>query len=153
MVTASAAGSSRPGAVQFSGEGMPDGPGKDTTVRVCGICHEPRRAAALRLTRDGWTQVVDDMVKRGARATDDERVEIVDYLTEHFLGESPRPINLNTAPSIDLESVVGLLRSEARRLIAYREKNGPCKTIEDFKNIEGVDFAKLEAARDRVVCY
>ena len=39
----------QPGRVQ-----LPDAPGKDETVRLCGTCHEPQRAAAVRLTREGW---------------------------------------------------------------------------------------------------
>ena len=29
-----------------SGEGLPDAPGKDVTVRACGLCHEAKRAAS-----------------------------------------------------------------------------------------------------------
>ena len=136
-----------------SGEGMPEGPGKDLTVRVCGVCHEPRRAASVRLTRDGWTELVDAMVKRGAKGTDQELAQVVEYLATNFLGEAPRPINVNSAPAIDLESVIGLLRSEARALITYREKNGPCQALDDLKKVPGLDFKKIDAARDRVVCF
>jgi competence protein ComEA len=135
------------------GAGMPDGPGKDVTVRICGVCHEARRTASLRLTREGWDELIGEMVKRGAKATDQERETVLDYLTANFLGEAPHPINLNTAPAIDLEAVVGLLRSEARALVAWREAHGACKTIDDLKQVPGVDFAKLDAARDRAGCF
>jgi competence protein ComEA len=136
-----------------SGEGMPDGPGKDVTVRVCGVCHETRRAASVRLTRDGWAGVIEDMTKRGAKGSEDDFALILDYLSANFLGEAPRPINLNTAEAIDLESVIGLLRKEATALIAYRKKNGACKKIEDLKKVPGLDYKKIEAAKDRVVCF
>jgi mono/diheme cytochrome c family protein len=130
---------------------MPDGPGKAVTLKVCAGCHDVRVVASLRLTRDAWAGVVSDMVQRGAKGTDEEVAQVLEYLAGHFLGEAPRPINVNTAPAIDLESVVGLLRSEARALIAYREKT-PCKVINDLKNVPGIDFKKIEAARDRIVC-
>jgi competence protein ComEA len=136
-----------------SGEGLPDGPGKDVTVKTCGVCHEARRAASVRLTRDGWSSVIDDMVRRGAKGSDDDLTQVLDYLATNFLGEAPRPVNVNTAPQIDLESVIGLLRREASALIAYREKNGPCKVIDDLKKAPGVDFKKIDAARDRIVCF
>ena len=136
-----------------SGEGLPDGPGKDVTVQTCGVCHEARRAASVRLTRDGWSSVIDDMVRRGAKGSDDDLAQVLDYLAANFLGEAPRPVNVNTAPQIDLESVIGLLRREASALIAYREKNGPCKVIDDLKKAPGVDFKKIDAARDRIVCF
>ena len=151
--TTMAARQDPPPTPNFTGEGLPDAPGKDAMVRVCAICHEPRRAASLRLTREGWELVVADMVKRGAKGSDQDIAAVIDYLVANFLGESPRPINLNNAPAIDLESVVGLLRSEARALIAYREKKGACKTVDDLKKVPGVPFKKLDAARDRVVCY
>jgi DNA uptake protein ComE-like DNA-binding protein len=134
-----------------SSSGMPEGPGRDVTVKVCSVCHDVRVLASLRLTRDGWKSVVDDMVQRGATGTDEELARVLEYLSTHFLGEAPRSININTAPSIDLESVVGLLRSEAKALIDYREKS-PCKVIDDLKKVPGLDFKKIEAARDRIVC-
>jgi len=120
-------------------------------MKVCSGCHQVRIVASLRLTRDGWADVVKDMVKEGAKGTDQELAQVLDYLSTNFLGEAPRPINVNTAPAIDLESVIGLLRSEARALITYREKT-PCKVIEDLKNIPGLDFKKIEAAKGRIVC-
>jgi len=130
---------------------LPPGPGRDATIKVCSGCHNVGIVASLRLTRDGWAGVVKDMVKEGATGTDQEIAQVIEYLSANFLGESPRPINVNTAPAIDLESVIGLLRSEARALINYREKT-PCKAIEDLKKVPGLDFKKIEAARDRIVC-
>ena len=133
-------------------DGLPDGPGKSELIKVCGECHAATRATALRLTRDGWALVIDDMVKGGAHGTDKELESILNYLSKNFLGETARAINLNTAPSIDLESVVGLLRSEARALIAWRERT-PCKKIEDLKDVPGLDYKKIEAARERIACF
>ena len=99
---------------------LPDGPGKETVLKVCGVCHDPTTAAAVRLTRDGWQSTINDMVARGAKGTDEELTQVLDYLAAHFLGEGDKPLNLNTATSIDLESVLSLLRKEAAALIAYR---------------------------------
>ena len=132
-------------------QALPDGPGKDVVVRTCSTCHDPIRIASLRLTEEGWTGVVEDMLKRGAKATPDEQQTIVGYLTTNFLGEAPRPINVNTAPAIDLESVAGLLRREAAAVIEYREKNGPFKTLDDMKKVPGLDFKKIDTQRDRLV--
>jgi competence protein ComEA len=136
-----------------SGEGLPDGPGKDVTVRTCGVCHEARRAASLRLSRDGWASVIDDMVRRGAKASDDDRQTILDYLSTNFLGEAPRPLNVNTATQIDLESVLELLRREAAAIVAYRDKHGAFKTVEDLKKVPGLDYKKIAGKRERIVCY
>jgi len=131
---------------------FPDGPGKDVTVRICGTCHPAARSAAVSLTRDGWRDVIAKMVSLGAKGSDAELAAVLDYLSANFKGNAPKPVNMNTAPAIDLESVAGLLRKEAAALIAYRTKHGPCKTLEDLKNIPGVDFLKINRRRDRLVC-
>ena len=129
---------------------LPDGPGKDTVVKVCGTCHEPNRAAALRLTREGWEQTVADMRWRGAKGTDEEFATVIDYLAANFLGEAPAKLNMNRATSVELESVVLLLRKEASALIACRDKTGGFKSIDDIKKCTGVDVKKVEAAKDRI---
>ncbi len=136
-----------------SGAGLPDGAGKDVVVRVCGACHEPIRAASVRLTRDGWAETIERMKARGAKITDPDTAASLDYLATHFLGEAERPINVNTAPQIDLESVAGLLRREAAAVIEYRDKNGPFKTLDDMKKVPGVDFKQIDSRRDRLVAF
>src|SRR5688572_11658046 len=133
-------------------DSFPDGPGKDITVRVCGTCHPSARGAAVRLTRAGWRNVIAKMVSLGAKGSDEELAAVLDYLSANFKGDAPKPVNMNTAPAIDLESVAGLLRREAAALIAYRKKHGPCKTLQDLKKIPGIDFRKIERRRDRLVC-
>ena len=135
----------------LSGEGLPDGPGKDVTVQACAPCHEARRAASVRLTRDGWAAVIDSMQKRGARISDEEFPVVLDYLATHFLGEALQPLNLNTASQIDLEAAGGLLRREAAAVIRYREQHGRFKTLDDLKKVPGLDFTKIENRRDAVV--
>jgi competence protein ComEA len=131
-----------------SGAGLPDGEGKDVTVRACGTCHETRRAASVRLTREGWAAVIDSMMKRGAKVSSDEFPVILDYLSTHFLGQAPQPLNVNTAQQIDLESAGGLLRREAAAVIRYREKHGRFKALDDLKKVPGLDFRKIDSRRD-----
>lgn len=130
---------------------LPDGPGKDATVKVCSPCHEPNRVAAFRLTREGWESTVADMKWRGAKGTDEEFAAIVDYLTTNFLGEAAPKLNMNRATSVELESVLSLYRKEAAAVIAYRDKVGGFKSIDDLKKVPGVDFKKIEAGKDRII--
>src|SRR6187549_3151721 len=99
-------------AMPAAAQQLPDGPGKAELQKVCGICHQAERSASVRLTREGWEGVVSDMIARGARATDEEFAAIVNYLSTNFLGEAARPLNINKANNIDLESVAGLTRKE-----------------------------------------
>ena len=130
--------------------GLPDGPGKEQLVKICGQCHEPQRAASIRLTRDGWEATIGDMIARGAKGSDEDFQAILDYLAKNYLGEAARPLNVNTATSVELESVLLLLRKEAAAVIAYREKNGLFKSAEDLKKVPGIDAKKIEAQKDRL---
>lgn len=149
-VGASAARQEAPAAAP-SGAGLPDGPGRDVTVKACGPCHEPRRAASVRLTREGWAAVIDNMITRGAIVSDEQYPVVLDYLSTHFLGEAPQPLNLNTAPQIELETAGGLLRREAAAVVRYREQHGRFKTLDDLKKVPGLDFKKIESRRDVMV--
>jgi competence protein ComEA len=129
---------------------LPDGPGKDQMIKVCGVCHEPQRAASIRLTREGWESTIGDMVARGAKGTDEDFQAILDYLSKNFLGEASKPLNVNTATSVELESVLLLLRKEAAAVLAYREKNGLFKNVDDLKKVPGIDVKKIDAQKDRL---
>ena len=132
---------------------LPDAPGKDETVRICGMCHEVERAASVKLTREGWQETIAKMVDLGASGSDEELANVLDYLAERFKGEAPRPLNLNTATAVELESIVGLLRKESAAWIAHRTASGRCKSLDDFKKVAGVPFKKIDEHRDRLVCF
>src|SRR4051794_14262266 len=64
---------------------LPDAPGRDATQRVCGsTCHRPDMLMGSGRTRDQWTSVVNSMVARGAKATEPELVQIINYLATNF---------------------------------------------------------------------
>ena len=57
------------------------------------------------------------------------------------------PINLNTASVAQLETLPGIGKSTAERILEYRQKNGWFKKIEDLMNVRGVgekSFLKLK---------
>jgi competence protein ComEA len=57
------------------------------------------------------------------------------------------PINLNTATAAQLETLPGIGKSTAERILEYRQKNGSFKKVEDLMNVRGVgekSFLKLK---------
>jgi DNA uptake protein ComE-like DNA-binding protein len=142
------AAASRPASAQQ----LPDGPGKAEVTKLCGTCHPPERGASVRLTREGWQDVMTRMVGLGLKASDDDLNTVLEYMATHFKGEAAAPLNVNRATPVQLQSIAGLLRSESAALIAHRNKT-PCKTLDDLKGVQGVDFAKIEKRRDRLVCF
>jgi len=134
-------------------QALPDGPGKAELQKVCGVCHQAERSAAVRLTREGWEGVIGDMIARGARGSDEELTAVLDYLSKHFLGDAPRPLNINRANNIELESVAGLTRKEAAALLKWRQETGFCKSLDELKKVPGLDYKKIEARKDFLVCF
>jgi hypothetical protein len=63
---------------------LPEGPGKATVVRVCSGCHEAAIVSDKKMSRQEWSDVVDEMREKGANATDQEVEVILDYLTKFF---------------------------------------------------------------------
>src|SRR5690242_20332294 len=131
---------------------MPEGPGKQETVKLCTQCHELERSLSLHQDRAGWQATVNKMVTLGARGSEKDFELVVDYLAKNYPapeGGLPK-INVNQCRAIDLESGLSLRRSQAAAIIEYREKNGPFKSIDDLKKVPGVDTAKIEAKKDRL---
>ena len=135
-----------------SAQQLPDGPGKAEVQKLCGTCHPPERGASVRLTREGWQDVMTRMVGLGLKASDDDLNTVLEYMATHFKGEAAASLNINRATPVQLQSIAGLLRSESAALIAHRNKT-PCKTLDDLKAVQGLDFAKIEKRRDRLVCF
>lgn len=57
------------------------------------------------------------------------------------------PVNLNTATAAQLESLPGIGKSTAERILEYRQKNGGFKKIEDLMNVRGIgekSFLKMK---------
>ena len=48
------------------------------------------------------------------------------------------PVNLNTATLAQLQTLPGVGRVMAERIIEYREQNGGFKRIEDLMNVRGI---------------
>jgi competence protein ComEA len=129
---------------------FPDLPGKDLTIKACSNCHEPERAASLHQSKDAWDATMASMVGRGMDLGDADYSTVLDYLSKAFPADAPKPLNINTASAIDMESTLSLLRSQAALIIAYRDKNGRFKSLDDLKKVPGLDFSKIEEEKDRI---
>ena len=81
------------------GQTLPDGPGKAVVERMCTGYHRLENVVRSRRTRDRWTEVVDDMVSRGAKGTESEADEVIDYLSTHFGPDAVRTDCLEASTS------------------------------------------------------
>ena len=130
---------------------LPDGPGRFETEQLCQGCHDVAQSVSLRQDRNGWAATLTKMVGLGVKASDQELHILVDYLATPFpAGEIP-PVNVNTARAIQLESRLSLKRSEAAAILRYRKDHGAFQSLADLLAVPGIDVAKIEAKRDRLV--
>ena len=60
------------------------------------------------------------------------------------------PVNINTAGIQELDTLPGIGESLARRIIAYREANGPFESVEEIMEVSGIGEAKFAELKDRI---
>jgi competence protein ComEA len=124
---------------------LPEGKGKDTVEQVCGACHGTDLVSSRRATKQGWSYIVDDMVSRGASATNDQIKEINEYLTKN-LGQ----VNVNKGSSAELASILEITPEQADAIVKYRTDHGDFKSVDDIKKVPGLETANLDKKKDRV---
>ena len=71
---------------------LPDAPGRDTVKRICSACHPAEVVLGKGLSREQWGTMVSNMVSRGARGTDEEFGQVVDYLAKNLPPQKPGPV-------------------------------------------------------------
>lgn len=130
---------------------LPEGRGREETRKLCSGCHELEKSCSLRQDRAAWHDTVEKMIALGAKGSDEEFATVLDYLAKNFPADDVPLINVNKATAIELESGLSLRRSEAAAIIKYREKVGRFTSVEDLKRVPGIDVAKIEARKDRLV--
>lgn len=152
---------------------LPPGSGKPIVQRACGTCHSLHVVTAERGSATHWTQVVNQMVGRGAALSDPEIDTIIKYLSSHFgpvvpettsvtrsassgrstpsaSGSTTGRVNMNKASAEELQSSLGLNQKEAEAVVEYRKKNGQFKTWQDVAEVPEVSPNQIEALQDRL---
>ena len=59
-------------------------------------------------------------------------------------------ININTADVALLCTLTGIGQTRAKSIVAYREKNGNFRTIEDIMKVEGIKEGSFEKLKDQI---
>lgn len=124
---------------------LPKGPGKETVELVCGACHEVDTAIGTRRSRGDWQLMIDAMINRGAMATEPEFKEIFDYLSKYF-----GLVNVNNAAATEIATMLELPPTVAEAIVRYRSEHGDFKTVDDVKQVPGVDAKALDEMKQRV---
>lgn len=130
---------------------LPEGPGMAETARTCKGCHEVERSVSLRQDKDGWNTTLTKMVGFGMKAKDADLAIIADYLAKFYPADAIPPLNVNSCSAIELESRLGMKRSQSAAFLAHREKIGKFKTFADLKQAPGVNPDKIEEKKTQIV--
>ena len=128
---------------------FPVGPGRDTFMKVCMMCHDVDMIATFRYSKDEWADLVYSMKDMGAEAADDEWTAIIDYLAKNFPRELPH-VKVNTSGAYSIRDGLGITLEEATAIVDYRKEHGEFKNFDDLLKVPGIDTAKLESAKDRI---
>ena len=122
---------------------LPEAPGKAETIKMCSQCHELSRSVSVRQDKAGWQTTMTKMATLGMKGSATDLQTVFDYLASHYQADEVPKLNINTAEAIDIESALGVRRSQAAVIISYREKHGPFKSIDDLKKV-------LQTTSDRI---
>jgi len=125
---------------------LPAGPGKTALLKACTPCHGAESAVAAFKTTDEWRKTLDQMAANGAEATDDEWKEIFTYVDKHF-----SVILVNKADARRLANTLDVTDAQAEAIVRYRDAHGRIAAIDDLKKVAGIDAAKIDARKDRLV--
>lgn len=147
------------------------GNNKDKKVEVY-VTGEVNKPGVVSLTEDSR---VEDAVKSAGGLTDKADINSINLARKVVDGEaikipdknsdnkangsrssdstndsSTDKININTADADTLDKLPGIGPSRAKKIIQYREKNGPFKTIDDLKNIGGIGDRMFNNLKDSI---
>jgi competence protein ComEA len=104
-------------------------------------------------------EAVLDMVNMAAYLEDGQQIFVPTkgdpspeaYPTDSiFISTSAERININTAPTSELETLPGIGPSLAKKIVEFRETHGPFLEIEDLLKVSGIGPAKLEGIQDLI---
>ena len=111
-------------------------------TKVCVRCHPSDKIIEGRRYPAQWDLVLEQMVARGAIATDAELDVIYDYLVAHF-----GRVEINKATADEIAEVLHVEPGVAAAIVQQR----PYADFDALAKVPGVPIADLEKLRDAIV--
>lgn len=109
---------------------------------VCTACHTSAQFLTAARPYLRWEQTMQDMLDRGAVATDDQLDHILSYLVKNIT-----IVNVNTSPPDQLAMTLQIPGSVAAEIVAKRTRNA-FTNVNELKDVKGINMdvlQKLEA--------
>jgi competence protein ComEA len=137
-------------ALLWAQDGMPEAPGKATTLRYCTQCHGADQFSTSRRSGNDWDQTIAAMMEKNLTfASDADYATVLDYLSS-CLGPVSKKVNINKAAACELTRMLEISNEQADAIVAYREKNGSFKDLAEVKKVEGLNPAAFDAKKDTI---
>ena len=127
-----------PARAQSNEQLLPDGPDKEKMVKLCVGCHELDLVVARRHTRAEWDGVIEDMIARGSKGTEEELSLVAEYLNK-YLGK----VSINSAGAREIQDGLKISEKDAQLIVSWREEHGKFKNFEEVRKVPGLDAAKI----------
>ncbi len=96
--------------------------------------------------KDSLISIIDSA---GLKKTADNAVIYV-HVREAGADPGPQKVNINTAPVWMLDALPGIGPGRADNIIAYRQKNGPFKGVDDLMNVDGMGKSAFDKIKDYI---
>lgn len=125
-------------------------------VEAAGGMSEDAAVDAINLAKvlsDGEQIIVqskDGLAQQQAAATTADSTGADNASQSQAAQTSSGKININTASVSELQTISGIGQSKAEKIIAYREKSGPFKSVDDLINVSGIGEKTLESIKEYI---
>ena len=115
-------------------------------MKVCSGCHEVETVFAHAQTAREWAETLASMAQLGAEGTPEEWRRIQQYLDAELA-----LIAINKAAADEIQRTADVPEAVAQTIVTYRREHGNFKSIDDLKKVPGLEAAKADARKDRLI--
>ena len=99
-------------------------------------------------TLQEWELKIAEMLQEEPDVTREERAAILDYVSSNF--KPGGKIYINKIVAKDMVALLGISSSEADAIVKYRMSNGDFKSLDEMKNVPGIDISKFDAKKSQL---
>lgn len=122
-----------------------DDPANELFIQTCNRCHDGARITALRRTKTEWEEIINKMIERGATGSEEDFMTVFGFLRRHY-----GKVYINSAPTEEITTSLGLSTRDADAIVAFRKANGSFGDFDAVKKVPNIDVKMLEDHKDAV---
>jgi competence protein ComEA len=119
---------------------------KEKAETICTACHGLEVAEGAPRPKADWSQVVQDMVQKGADGSKSDLEMVVNYLAIQYGPD----IMINKASAQDLQAQLDLTAKQAADLVQYRTDKGDFKSMDDLAKVAGIPADKFGPLQSKI---